>query len=176
MNLNQRAARNVAERESRALRRVGDAVRAAHDAGRQIVTLVKRAGSKLAFDPSNPPSPGDAQKLIAQIADILGVDDPQHADHDTIDKALDALFAAVTGGDAVTDSAIDPKVVANSLTAAQLKICREKGVSPADFLAVKNSMNRPLRRTDAGGGGAVLFGGGRDAGSTSNAGYRRTPR
>lgn len=50
------------------------------------------------FDPAkNPPSPADAQKVIAQVAALLGVDDPDHADHDTIDKALDALFAAVTG-------------------------------------------------------------------------------
>lgn len=90
-------------------------------------------------DPAkSPPSPADAQKVIAQVAELLGVDDPDHADHDTIDQALDALFAAVTGATgAPTKTAVEyPKQIdANALR-------RGRELTFASFAAVKRAFHR----------------------------------
>lgn len=89
--------------------------------------------NKTAFDPSTT-TPDDAKKLVAQIAAILGVDDPTH---DAVDQALDALFAVITGDTA--DDTTDPP----NLTDSERRAAKAVGCSLRDFAAAKKAVGMP---------------------------------
>jgi hypothetical protein len=77
------------------------------------------------FDPAkNPLTPDKAHELISQIADLLGVE----ANHDAIQSALDAVFAAVTDDDG-----------SDQLTSSERQACEASGCSPREFLQLKKS-------------------------------------
>jgi hypothetical protein len=93
--------------------------------------------NKASFDPATT-TPEDAAKVVAQIAELLGVE----ATHDAVEKALQALFAAVTddGSDQLTES--------------ERTACRSLGCRPADFVTLKKSTSdgaykERLRRANA---------------------------
>jgi hypothetical protein len=88
--------------------------------------------NRTAFDPSTT-TPEQAKKIVAQIADILGVDDPTH---DAVDKTLDQLFAVITGDD-------DTSGPSPTLTSSERKAATALGCSPRDFAAAKRAVAMP---------------------------------
>jgi len=82
--------------------------------------------------------PSVAREMLDDVAQVLG----SEPDHDSIQEALDALFALVTG----TGASGDPSAPSPPLSAQQLSTCRAMGCDPKDFAAAKRALNRPLQR------------------------------
>lgn len=101
-------------------------------------------------------TPADAHKIIAKLAEMLGVEDA--SDHEAIESALAALFTAsgdrgTDGQDEETENVEDPKVVAG-LTASERKACKALGCSYANFRRIKagladGAQQRRIARQDA---------------------------
>lgn len=121
-------------RSAQAARRAREEVRRSVAAGRGIVCIRVVDITMASFDPPNA-SPADAHKIVVQIAQLLGVDDPENATHDAIEHALSSLFSVITGG-----SSPDEAEAASKLTPSEQKACRAQGCSARDFLRVKAAL------------------------------------
>jgi hypothetical protein len=77
-------------------------------------------------------SPGDAQQVLAQIAQLLGVDDP--SDFDAIDQALEQLIFAIAGDQAQQDTA------RMSLSESERKAVQALGCDSRDFLRLRGKL------------------------------------
>lgn len=87
------------------------------------------------FDPSKT-SPEDAHKMILQIAEMLGVEDPSL---DNVEQALETLFGLVSGDQA--SKAQQDRAALARMTESEKKACKAQGCRPSEFLRVKNTLS-----------------------------------